>query len=151
MLTELRMGEDPLSKKQRSFLKKTIQYAFEADNTCRQRHAAIVVKSGRVYGIGINKNLNDPSIMGQVETDSFEYARIGRHAEQAAIRGVDPSVLRGSTVYIARVTPGNRIALSKPCPRCEKILIEHGVKKVVYSDFLDEEEVELSYEELVAA
>lgn len=40
----------------------------------------------------------------------------------------------GSVVYVARYSFGTHdLALAKPCPNCQKVLLSCGVKKVYYS------------------
>lgn len=89
---------------------------------CRQRHGAIVYKSGRILGRGINFYRNLPC-------DAIPAGCISVHAEIAATRRIAPCNLVGSTVYVAR----SHFALSKPCSQCEKALRKAGVKRVVYS------------------
>lgn len=52
------------------------------------------------------------------------------HAEARLARKLDV----GSTVYVARVRRDNgKLAMSKPCPNCERCLRSRGVKKVMYT------------------
>lgn len=127
---QLRLGEDALSNKQRSLLSRTIEYAYRS--SARQRHAAIIVKGGRVMNVGINRCHNNPRDYpaGMIDTCVEQN---GIHAEVAAMRGVDEDILRGATIYVARVSPGGNVSLSKPCKRCTDALNKSGVRKVIYS------------------
>ena len=52
------------------------------------------------------------------------------HAEARIAKKLD----FGSVVYIARVRRDNgKMAMSKPCPHCERILKNRGVSRVEYS------------------
>jgi hypothetical protein len=52
------------------------------------------------------------------------------HAEARLARKLDA----GSVVYVARVRRDNgKLAMSKPCPHCERILRNRGVSRVEYS------------------
>ena len=43
-------------------------------------------------------------------------------------------VNRGAKLFVARVTRGGNLALAKPCSRCMDTIMEHGIKKVYYTD-----------------
>lgn len=52
------------------------------------------------------------------------------HAEARLVRKLD----HGSTVYVARTRRDDgRIAIAKPCPRCEASLKHRGVLKCYYT------------------
>jgi tRNA(Arg) A34 adenosine deaminase TadA len=52
------------------------------------------------------------------------------HAEARLARKLDA----GSVVYVARVRRDNgKMAMSKPCAHCERILKNRGVKRIEYS------------------
>lgn len=52
------------------------------------------------------------------------------HAEAAVLKG---HAKRGGRIYIARLTPGGRLGLAKPCPRCVAALREAGINRVVWT------------------
>lgn len=83
---------------------------------------AVVVKSGRVLGSASNERKNDPSIPG--------INRCSIHAETAVLR---TTKARGSTVYVARLTRSGTPAMAKPCAACEAQLIDHGVRRVIWT------------------
>lgn len=96
---------------------------------CRHRHGAVVVKNGNIlsFATNIHRELN-PADARDLE---FFKKNASVHAEVAALRRVvDP---RGCTVYVARVMADGSAGLSKPCVRCEKYLIDAGVKRVVWT------------------
>lgn len=115
-------------------LNRTVNYANRSQ--CPQRHAAMVLKGGRVLSIGNNKYHNDPK-MYPVEMFDDDMNSISVHAEIDAMRNMKPKMLRGATIYVARITPGGNIGNSRPCPRCEKALNDAGVRKVIYTDNAD--------------
>lgn len=52
------------------------------------------------------------------------------HAEARLVRKLDV----GSVVYVARTRKDNgKMAMSKPCASCERILRNRGVKRVIYT------------------
>lgn len=85
------------------------------------KHGAVLVKGGKVLSEGSNKYTNTGKMHG--------FGSI--HAEECALRGIkkDP---RGGVMYIARVASYGP-AMSKPCYRCQLILKNAGIKRVVYT------------------
>ena len=69
-----------LSRREASFL--AVAKYFAEKSQSRQRHGAVVVKSGRVVGTGYNKDKNHP--MG-VSPEHIK-THCSRHAEVEAIR-----------------------------------------------------------------
>lgn len=114
-----------MSKKQEAFLSVARYLATKSD--LRHKHGAVVVKGGRVLGMGYNKRRNDPRNLnpGRHRYDS------GCHAEMSALKGVaDP---RGSVIFVARVNRMGDDRLSKPCEICAAELKRLGIKKVIYT------------------
>lgn len=108
------------------YLTKLVGIARER-STCTQKHAALIYRAGKVLSVGINKLHNDPSNWIDIEG-------ISTHAEIDAIRKVkDKSQLRGAVLYVARVSKGGNVALSKPCHRCQQVIEEVGIKKVIHT------------------
>lgn len=118
---------DHLSRSQRSFLDVAVRMA-ESSEVSNFKHGAVIVRSGSVLSVGMNKwkNILKP------ENPITEYnPNISVHAEVDALsRCSDP---RGATIYIARINKKGEERMSRPCIRCEVALIEAGVKKVIYT------------------
>lgn len=93
----------------------------------KQRHGAVVVKSGRVMSVGINKWRNHPEI---IEKDKIKQ-ECSVHAEVDALSRVSDS--RGATIYIARVNRLGNIGLSRPCDNCHLAIIDAGISKIIYT------------------
>ncbi len=115
-----------LSRSQRKFLDLAMRMAEASDGI--HKHGAVVVRSGSVLAMGMNKWRN----RDLPPTPADEYnPHITVHAEIDALsRVADP---RGVTVYVARVNRAGDEKYSRPCQRCEKALIKLGVKRVVYT------------------
>lgn len=98
----------------------------------------MLVKGGRVISTGYNKYVNPPHLFPDKSPNEDGYSEFRQHssihAEIDAIRGVDPEIVRGATIYVARVTHGGGVGLSRPCENCTNALIDAGVRKVVYTD-----------------
>lgn len=95
------------------------------------RHGSVIYKGGRLISCGINRNKyhEEYGISYNVPPPSV-------HAEEKAINialsnGAD---LKGAIIYVARTSKRGYPAISKPCPKCEKLIREHNIKKVVYTE-----------------
>jgi deoxycytidylate deaminase len=113
---------DKLSNKKNKFL--TDAFALAHMSTCRCKHGAIVVKHGSAVSVGINRNINDPHYVDNLD-------RLSIHAEEAAIRACNGET-NGAIIFVARSKKG-KASLSKPCRRCQKLLKEAGIKRAYYT------------------
>lgn len=98
-------------------------------STSRQRHGAILVKGGRVIGTGFNKDRNNPYFVSPEHIKTH----CSVHAEIDAIRDAGWNV-KGAVLYIARVNTRGQDRYSKPCTRCEVVITETQIKKVIYTE-----------------
>lgn len=94
----------------------------------RHKHGAVVVKSGRVLGMGYNKARNHPSVVMEGR-HSFD---CGYHAEAVALKDAGENS-RGATIFVARINRNGSDLLSKPCENCQKLIEESGVKNVIFT------------------
>lgn len=95
----------------------------------RRKHGAVIVKSGRVLGTGYNKDKNHPT---QVSPEHVK-THCSRHAEIEAIRDANWNV-KGAVLYVARLNLHGQDRNSKPCTRCEIVIKESKIKKVIYTE-----------------
>lgn len=112
------------SRRNKKFLNLALKAAAASD--CNHKHGCVVTKGGRVMAIGINKWRNE---MLSIEEDKRNQV-LSVCAEYDALSRVDDA--RGAIVYIARAAKSGP-ANSRPCSRCQKLLIERGVKAVIYT------------------
>lgn len=112
---------DPWPKENR-FLTRAFELAHQS--RCTHRHGAVLVRGGRIIAQATNRYRNDPANV------PWEGCQV--HAEEAVLRMAGERA-RGAAIYVARVTPGGRASLSKPCDRCQRALETAGVKKVYWT------------------
>lgn len=117
--------QSDLSAKDRRRLNQALRIAENSE--CRQRHGAVLTQGGRVLGIGVNVNKNDPVYSGE---DQLAFSV---HAEEAAIRSWGGASLKGATIYVARLGRRGVPLNSKPCAKCQELLKTAGVRRVVYT------------------
>lgn len=85
---------------------------------------AVLVRGGRVIAAAPNNLRNEPGLAGlPLENCSI-------HAEAAVLRQVNKP---GGTMYVARLTRGGARALARPCRRCKQLLVEAGIRNVVWT------------------
>lgn len=89
---------------------------------------ALVVKGGSVLAVGTNRRRNDPLYLPDMPRSDWSFC-----AEETALGRVKNGGARGATLYIARVTPGRRWGLARPCDKCAELLIEAGISKICYT------------------
>lgn len=88
------------------------------------RHGAIITLGGAPQAFGINKRTNDPYFNKNSHW-------LSEHAEMAALRRCKRT--KGATLYIARINKTGEERMSRPCPKCMKLVIKAGIKKIVYT------------------
>ena len=95
------------------------------------RHGAVLVRGGAVINLGINSEKYS-SIGAKYRPDHKGVSTY--HAEIAAIMNLPRESIKGSTIYVARVSKGSKEdRMSKPCIMCYEVLKAQGVKKVYYT------------------
>ena len=121
----MKCQKEKLSKTDKSRLKRAMKLA--KISTCKQKHGAIIIKGGSVLSVGINRNKNNPTFVGEA-TKNWSV-----HAEAAAIKACAGADLRNAIIYVARINKAHEPMMSKPCQKCEKLIREAGIRKVVYT------------------
>jgi|WetSurSiteA1Bulk_404760.scaffolds.fasta_scaffold00002_30 deoxycytidylate deaminase len=92
---------------------------------CNVQMGAVVVSGKSIVGVGFNR----VSKTHPISRSQFP----GLHAEVDCIIGVDRRHLVGATMYVYREHKDGSLAMSKPCLRCQDVLIESGIKTVYYT------------------
>lgn len=115
-----------LSKRDSAYL--SVARYLATKSTARNTHGAVVVKGGRVLGTGWNKPRNNPMSVSpeNIKTDCSV------HAEAAAIRDAGYNI-KGAVMYLARVNRHGDDRDSKPCNRCYTLIMDSGIKRVVFT------------------
>lgn len=116
-----------LSKSEEAFL--SVARYLSKKSAARQKHGAVVVKSGRVLGTGYNKDKNHPT---QVSPEHIK-THCSRHAEIEAMKDANWNV-RGAVLYVARLNRQGNDRNSRPCKYCEVVIQTMQIKKVIYTE-----------------
>jgi deoxycytidylate deaminase len=123
-----------LSKKDRAYL--SVARFLATKSNARNNHGAVVVKGGSVLGIGWNKYRNNSTIVSpeHIKTDC------SRCAEGVAIKDAGPRA-KGAVIYVARVNRHGEDRYSRPCPRCEILIKQVQIKRVIFTTETGEQSV----------
>ncbi len=116
-----------LSNSEKSFL--SVARYMATKSLSRQRHGAVIVKGGSVIGTGFNKDRNNPYIVSPEHIKTH----CSVHAEVEAIRDAGWNV-KGAVLYVARVNRRGEDQYSRPCVRCQVVIEETQIKKVIYTE-----------------
>lgn len=111
------------------YLQLAIKIAEANDYYQRYRHGAVIVRGGSVQSVGFSKLHTAPHLV-DCESQNLR-SRISTHAEAEALKRC--SVTKGATMYVARVGRNDKVALSKPCKNCQRLLADAGIKKIVWT------------------
>lgn len=114
-----------ISKRDQAYL--SVASYLASQSKCRMKHGAVVVRGGRVLGVGVNKERNHPMI---VSTNHIK-DHCSVHAEIDAIRKARD--VSGATVYVARVNKRGQSRDSKPCSNCYDTMTNLGIRKIIYT------------------
>ena len=130
-----------ISATQQNYINMSLELA--AKSTYRFRLGAVITAGGRVKGTGFSKYRNTPSNMAEAHVK-----QCSEHAELAALREClngnffNKSPLKRATIFVGRLDKANKPALAKPCYRCTKVLLDHGISKFIWS--IDQERCVIS-------
>lgn len=115
-----------LSRKQRNMLNVASRIAETSTFDKRKRHGAVIVKSGRILSVGINKWRNQDLVSSEHYNPNLTV-----HAEMDALSRVEnPS---GAILYVSRINQHGQEQYSRPCTRCAKAILAANIKAVVYT------------------
>lgn len=106
--------------------------AHEAEMIGPSRHAAGLVFKGQLICIGVAQRKTHP----MMKLYSGSESKISIHAEiDAILKGIRTlgEDLSACSLYVLRISRGNNISMSKPCPICQKAIDAFGIKDVHWS------------------
>ena len=128
------MEYDPKNEIRNKFLRLALRRidGEEYSQGIIHRHAAVVVKAGRVLSVGRNRDKTHPDAVG-VDEDGEVFTRT-IHAEMDAFSRVkNKDHLKGATIYVARKGRNDEAGMSCPCKMCQGLISKYGLKKAVFT------------------
>lgn len=117
-----------------------IAAAVSRRSTClRRQYGAVIVNNDEIIATGYNgapRGCENCCDIGKCNREGHEHndGNYGQcrsvHAEQNAIISASRREMIGATLYLAGFENGKAIA-AQPCPICERLIINAGIKDVV--------------------
>lgn len=95
----------------------------------RYRLVAIIMKSGRVISVGVNREDAAPKGYTKETRENLHL-----HAEIAACHGLSRKETKNSTMYVIGKTKFNNWLLSKPCYLCYNWIKNMEIRRIVFND-----------------
>ena len=105
-------------------------------STSKFRLGAALVSRNAVIRVGFNQMGKTHPLMNKYlaqHGDPPDWSP-GLHAEVHACLGINPTLLVGAALYVARVRKDGKIALAKPCGICARFLVGVGIGTVCWSN-----------------
>lgn len=115
------------SRRDRKFLDLALRVAELS--TCRKRHGCVLVKSGSVLALGVNRMRNDPAVI-ESDVPGGRGTIYSYHAEAQAMSKAAQT--KGATLYIARLNASGA-AYSRCCSRCLTLAMQNNIKAICYT------------------
>jgi deoxycytidylate deaminase len=100
------------------------------NSSCKYQHGAVIVRNKDIVSVGINR------LMGFDQTLTRFGLVYSLHSEMDAIRK-EHDIPNNSTMYVAR----SKYRSSKPCEICMRVIKKTNIKRVVFSNAGNMEEI----------
>jgi len=123
------------------YLRQALNHAInhDYDHNLDYKLCAMLVKGGNIISVGFNQRKTN----GFVEhyTDKVRGCNrdfsLSTHAEMhCVLQSRGKTDLNGSKIYVVRLRPANSdgtLGMARPCPICQNVLIQYGIKRAYYS------------------
>lgn len=116
------MGQ--ISRSFQSWLNVAHKMALSHNSGGRVNIIALAIRANRIIGIGSSKY---PVLKGGIG----EYYLLGTHAEYDLLANFD---VAKSNIFVVGVTVNGNLICTKPCARCNNLLVNSRAKRIIYYD-----------------
>lgn len=119
----------------RHAIESATEFAYQSEENFR--HGAVLFSGKRMISCGINKRgalrwARKAYIdIRSEKTWRKSYANI--HAEINCLNNIDREMYRGKDIAVVRIHKNGRLANSRPCECCQRVLRQRGIKRIYYS------------------
>ena len=123
-----------ISKREQSFFKAAQAVSQLSDHRCQV--GCIIVDKHRIISSGHNSDTKCHPLQAELDYAHFNIASIGKvHAETSAIAPLLKSKvdLSRAIVYTYRQHKDGTLAMSRPCPRCMRLIKMAGITRIRYT------------------
>ena len=130
--------------------KKEIAY-FEAAKAIsklsnhNQKMGCVIVNKHKIISSGYNSETKCHRLQAELDMNYYKMQSAGKlHAETSALLPLRRTDLSKASIFIYRETKDGTKALARPCPCCQKLIKQFGIKHIYYTG-----SDSLIYEELI--
>ena len=110
-----------------------------------QKMGCIIVNKHKIISSGFNSETKCHRVQAELDTYYYKMSSRGKlHAETSALLPLRFTDLSKASIFIYRETKDGNKALARPCPCCQKLLRDKGIKHIYYTG-----NNSLVYEELI--
>lgn len=110
-------------------------------STSKFRLGAVLAYRYRLLSMGYNDMSRTHPIMHKYNTNKKIQKNL--HAEVDACLGIPEHMMKGATIYVARILKDNRTANAEPCKICQRFMRAMGIKNVWHTTGHGIKEMEL--------
>jgi deoxycytidylate deaminase len=102
------------------------------------RVGCVITRKGKVISLSHNLTKSHP-LQKQLthlrfDDEFLDSCKAEQHAEFAAINQVkNKSLLKGASIYIARIDVKGELKPAHPCPACYHLITKYGIKKIHFT------------------
>lgn len=131
-MTMMNITSKDVDHSRRGISAKDMRYFNQAvkvagNSQCRYSHGSIIRRGKTVVASACNVIKTHPV------QQRYSSHVCSIHAEAAAVIKAKSNTI-GTVCYSVRIRPDGTLAISKPCPSCRSVLIDAGIRDVVYFD-----------------
>ena len=111
-----------------SRIKRGIRSAIKAalkSNHGKFRVGSAILKGSSVISTGYNCRKTHPKSNTRYHS---------QHGETRCLRSAASYDVHGSDIFVARVTPGGKLGMARPCEPCLEVLRKAGIRRAIYTD-----------------
>ncbi len=119
--------------------KKEIAY-FEAAKAIsklsnhNQKMGCVIVNKHKIISSGYNSETKCHRLQAELDMSYYKMESSGKiHAETSALLPLRRTDLSKASIFIYRETKDGTKALARPCPCCQKLIKQFGIKHIYYT------------------
>ena len=124
-----------MTKTQRAYFR-AAKAVSELSDHPQHKHGCVVVKGHRIISSGYNSCIRQHRVQAELDMERFGVNCPGKlHSETSALLPLikNDIDLSKASIYIYREHKNGALANSKPCPSCERLIRQFGIKRVYYT------------------
>ena len=99
-----------------------------------QKMGCVIVNKHKIISSGYNSETKCHRIQAELDMHYYKMHSAGKiHAETSALLPLRRTDLSKASIFIYRETKDGTKALARPCPCCQKLIKQFGIKHIYYT------------------